>query len=70
MCFEWLFKMETYFRAGKFDVAKLIREHLAEQETKIIAGGFILQTGNSGSENEILLLLFSIFVFVVYFRPQ
>jgi hypothetical protein len=37
---------------------------------KIIAGGFILQTGNSGSENEILLFLFTIFIFVVYFRPH
>lgn len=55
--------METYFRAGKCDMAGPIREHLAEEEMKIIAGGFILQTGNSGSENEILLFLFTIFIF-------
>jgi hypothetical protein len=32
--------METYFRAGKSDVARLIREHLAGEEMKIITGGF------------------------------
>jgi hypothetical protein len=43
---------------------------LAEGETKIIAGGFTLQTGNTGSENEILLFLFFISIFIVYFSPQ
>jgi hypothetical protein len=62
--------METYFRAEKCDVARLIREHLADEETKIIAGGFTWQTGNTGSENEILLFLFFIPVFMSYISPQ
>jgi hypothetical protein len=43
--------METYFTAEKYDVARLIRDHLAEEETQTVAGGFTLQTGSSGSEN-------------------